>query len=114
MLKKVAAILDELRLEEVEQALLMHGVKGLTVHKVRGRGAYFNSYSLDPLTAYILIEVFTAEHQAEKVARVIINAAHCNADGEGLVCITPVEDLFWIHTKKACRDSDFVFKEVSL
>jgi len=114
MLRKMAAILDNLRLEEVEKALLMHGVTGLTVHKVKGQIAYFDSYSLDPLTSDILIEVFTVDHQAKKVPRVIINAAHCNTHEEGLVCITPVEDLFWIHPKKACRNSNFVFKEASL
>jgi nitrogen regulatory protein PII len=111
MLKKVTAIFDELKLEEVESALFRHGVKGMTVHKVRGRGEYFNSYSRNKLTAHILVEVYTTEHIAEKVAKVIMDAAHSNMDDEGLVSIIPVDDFYWIHTKRKIEEAEFNFRE---
>jgi len=36
-----------------------------------------------------------------------VDAAHANADSEGLVCIVPVNDLLWIHDKRGAIDNDF-------
>jgi nitrogen regulatory protein P-II 1 len=111
-LKLVAAIFDELRLDVVEKALLDHGVKGFTVHKVRGRGAYFNSYNIDPLTRHVRLLTFTSEKNARAVARVILDAAHTGTDNEGLVRISPVDEVYWIHTKQCCKENEFDFHEV--
>ncbi len=112
MIKKVTAIFDELKLDSVEKALLRHGVKGLTVHKVRGRGEYFNSYGSDPLTAHILVEIYTTDRHAKRVAQVIMEAAHSNVEAEGLVSIDPINEFYWIHTKARCSEEDFGFQEV--
>ena len=44
-INKVTAIFDEFRLKEVVETLIRHGVKGFTLHPVRGRGYYFDSFN---------------------------------------------------------------------
>lgn len=112
-LKMVAAIFDQLRLEAVETALIGHGVRGFTVHSVRGRGAYFNAYNRDPLTTHIRLMTYTSEKNAKAVAQVIMDAAQAGCDNEGLVRISPVDEVYWIHTGQCCEESDFDFHEVS-
>lgn len=110
--KQIAAIFSQMRLEAVETALVNHGVKGFTVHSVRGRGAYFDAYNRDPLTTHIRLLTYTSESNATAVAQVIMDAAHAGMDNEGLVRISAVDELFWIHTKQSCDENDFEFHEV--
>jgi len=98
-INKVTAIFDEFRLKEVVETLIRHGVKGFTVHPVRGRGYYFDSFNENHLIKHIQMEI----------AQLIVDAAHVNADSEGLVCIVPVNDLLWIHDKRSATDNDFQF-----
>jgi nitrogen regulatory protein P-II 1 len=110
-LKQVSAIFNEMKLSEVEKALISHGVKGFTVHKVKGRGAYFNSYGRDHLTSHVRLLTFTSDKNAGKVAQLIMDTAHAGTDNEGLVRISPVDEVHWIHSRKRCEDNEFVFHE---
>jgi len=106
-LKKVSAIFDSLKLEAVEAALVQHGVKGYTVHEVKGRGKYFDSFNRDPLTPHILLEVYTSQDGVAEVAQAIFDAAALGLDHGGLVSVVPVEEMYWINEGKRCRDGDF-------
>lgn len=106
-LKKVSAIFDQLKLEAVEAALQQHGVKGYTVHQVRGRGAYFDSFNRDPLTPHILLEVYTSQACVAEIAQLIFDTASLGFNHGGLVSVVPVEELYWINEGRPCRDSDF-------
>ena len=106
-INKVMAIFDEFRLKNVEETLIRHGVKGFTLHPVRGRGHYFDSFNENHLIKHIQMEVYAKAEQAKEIARLIVDAAHANADSEGLVCIVPVNDLLWIHNKRGAIDNDF-------
>tara|TARA_R110001592_G_scaffold116060_2_gene317049 strand:- start:11931 stop:12272 length:342 start_codon:yes stop_codon:yes gene_type:complete len=109
-INKVTAIFDESCLKEVESALLQHGVKGFTLYPVRGRGYNFDSFNEKKhLIKHIQLEVYVKTDQAKAIAQVIVEAAHVNADSEGLVCIIPVNDLIWIHDKRRATVSDFHF-----
>ena len=106
-INKVTAIFDDFRLKDVEETLIQHGVKGFTLHPVRGRGRYFDSFNDNHLVKHIQMEVYSRDDQAKDIAQLIIDAAHVNTDSEGLVCILPVNDLLWIHDKRSATDSDF-------
>ena len=108
-IQKVTAIFDEFRLKNVEDSLISHGVKGFTLHPVRGRGEYFDSFNENHLIKHIQMEIYTRSEQARDIAQLIVAAAYVNTDSEGLVCIVPVTDLFWIHDKRSATDSDFQF-----
>ena len=53
------------------------------------------------------MEIYAEAEQAREIAQLIVDAAHVNADSEGLVCIVPVNDLLWIHDKRSATDNDF-------
>ena len=52
-INKVTAIFDEFCLKNVEETLIRHGVKGFTLHPVRGRGHYFDSFNENHLIKHI-------------------------------------------------------------
>ena len=60
-IKKVTAIINEMQLDNVANALCEHGVKGFTIHPVSGRGSYCNTYCKDGLVTHKQIEVYTHE-----------------------------------------------------
>lgn len=108
---KVTAIFDELRLDDLERALTSHGVRGFTLSKVRGRGHYFNSFNDEQLVRHVQLDIYTSHALAEDIARLMVDALHVNTDSEGLVCITPINQLFWIHDKDLANCGDFQLNE---
>jgi len=111
-IRKVTAIFDEFRLKDVEASLIRHGVAGFTLHPVRGRGLYFDSFNENHLIKHIQMEVHVKAEQAKAIVENIIEAAHVNADSEGLVSIVPVNELLWIHDKRSVTAADFHYHEV--
>ena len=111
-LKKVTAIFDELRLSNVEDAMRKHSITGYTVHKTEGRGNYVDTYNKNNLSPHIQMDIYTSDKYATKVAKVIINTAYANTEDEGLVSITSVDELFWIHTKQLAQEDEFKILEL--
>ncbi|GLQ30257.1 P-II family nitrogen regulator [Litoribrevibacter albus] len=109
-LKKVTAIFDELRLHDVETALLDLGVAGYTVYPVKGRGKYYDHFNEGRLVPHLQMDLYTNTENAETIAKLIMNTAHVNADSEGLVCISPVDELYWIHGLRPSSEQDFDLK----
>ena len=64
--KKVTAIINEMQLDNVAKALNEHGVTGFTIHPIKGRGNYCNSFSKDGLVIHQQLEVYTTEEYAKK------------------------------------------------
>ncbi|GAB1259680.1 P-II family nitrogen regulator [Teredinibacter haidensis] len=108
---KVVAIFDEFRLEEVESKLIEHGVHGFTLHPVRGRGRYFDSFNENHLIKHIQMEIYVSEEQSLDLSRLISETAYSGAESEGLVSVVPVQSLRWIHDKREAQATDFVFRE---
>ena len=108
---KVVAIFDEFRLEEVESKLIEHGVHGFTLHPVRGRGRYFDSFNKNHLIKHIQMEIYASEEQTSALCLLISGAAYSGAESEGLVSVVPVQSLCWIHDKRDAQPSDFTFRE---
>jgi nitrogen regulatory protein P-II 1 len=105
--KKITAIIDELLLESVEKNLVAHGVTGFTITQVKGRGYYYNSYSQDKLIEHYQIDIYTAEKYAVSIAKLIMQVADINIDGEGFVAITSVDQFFWIKKQNFAQEDDF-------
>lgn len=110
-LKKVSAIVDEMRLNFVEDALIQSGVRGYTVHEVRGRGLYNEAYKQRELVNHTQIDVYTGEEQAKKIADLIMDTASQDGESEGLVAILPVDDLYWMYGRQKAEEDEFVFDE---
>jgi len=110
-IKKVTAIINEMQLDNVANALREHGVEGFTIHPVSGKGNYCNSFSHDGLVTHKQIEIYTADNHAKKIASLIMKIADVALDSEGLVAITSVDELYWVFQKTPAQIKDFNFIE---
>ena len=108
-IKKITAIINELQLEDVERALLSHGVSGFTVTEVRGRGKYCNNYSQDQMVTHAQLEIYANDKCASKIATLIMETTDVGATCEGLIAISPVDELFWVYQQTLVTDNDFNF-----
>jgi len=108
-IKKITAIVNELLLDDIEKALLAHGVTGFTVMPVKGRGNYCNTYTQDQLVKHSQIEIFSTEQYAQNIAQVIMQTADIGMNNEGLVAISPVDELFWVYQQTSASENDFNF-----
>ena len=106
-IKKITVIIDEMQLDNVAKGLCDHGVTGFTIHSVTGRGNYSNTFSKDGLVTHKQIEVYTSEEYATQVAHLVMKTVDVAVDGEGLVAITSVDELFWVYQQTPAQISDF-------
>ena len=104
--RKVTAIIQSAVLEKVGQVLQEIGVKGISVTEVKGCGEYANFYAQDMMVSHARIEIFTSAVKAERIAAVIMNAAHTGIPGDGIVAILPVEKIFHVRSKAVATPED--------
>ncbi len=98
-MKKIEAIVQPFKLEEVKDALTNIGVDGITVTDVRGHGRQRGhtevyrgaEYQVD-LIPKNKIEVVVPSHRAEEVIAVITSTAHTGRVGDGKIFIYDVAD----------------------
>jgi nitrogen regulatory protein P-II 1 len=102
--KKVSAIIRTHKLGEVESRLKEIGVRGMTAFYVLGFGEETDFFNPNKLERHLKLEVWTAEEKAHQVASTIIETAHVGIAGDGLVSITPVDEVFCIRTKKPATE----------
>ena len=112
MLHLDTAIIKPHRLEEVKEALRGAGVQGMTATEVRGfgrqgghtetyRGA---EYKIDFLPK-VRLEVLIGSEDAERVAKLIADAARTGQIGDGKIWITPVDRAVRIRTGELGADA---------
>ncbi|KAG4916711.1 hypothetical protein AAZX31_19G205700 [Glycine max] len=103
---KVEAILRPWRVPQVSAALLIMGIRGVTVSDVRGFGAQGGSkerqggseFSEDNFVAKVKMEVVVRKDQVEAVIDKIIEEARTGEIGDGKIFLIPVSDVIRIRT----------------
>jgi len=98
-MKKIEAVIQLSKLDEVQDALGEIGIDGMTVCEVRGFGrqnrhteTYRGSeYTVDFLPK-IKIDLVVEDQDAEEAVKVIIMSAKTGKMGDGKVLITDVEE----------------------
>jgi nitrogen regulatory protein P-II 1 len=106
--KKVTAIIRTHKLGEVEARLKEIGVKGMTTSQVLGFGEETETDFFNPnkLERHLKLEIWTTEEKAQQVANAIIEIAHVGIAGDGMVSISPVDEVFRIRTKHPATDAE--------
>jgi nitrogen regulatory protein P-II 1 len=104
--KKVTAIFRVDHCEKVEQELQELGVHGFSMSKVKGYGEYADLYSHDWLVTHARIEIFTEASKVDDIVETIMEAAHVGIEGDGIVAVLPVEQLYRIRTRKKYQLGD--------
>ena len=106
-MKKIEAVIQLSKFDEVQDALEEIGIDGMTVCEVRGFGRlnrhtenYRGSeYTVDFLPK-IKIEVVIADGQADAAVGAIIKAAKTGKIGDGKVFVSSVEQAVRIRTEE--------------
>lgn len=102
-MKKIEAIIQPHKLEEVKEALKVAGVSGMTVSEVRGHGrqkghkeVYRGSeYKVD-LIPKVKLELVVASSRAEELIQVIVAAARSGSIGDGKIFVLDVTEAIRI------------------
>ena len=106
-MKKLEAILQPSRFEQVKEALHEIGVDGLTVSEVRGHGRQKgytevyrgNEYVVD-LLPKIKVEMVLHDNQVEPAIEAILRAARTGKIGDGKIFVSPVEEAVRIRNEE--------------
>ena len=107
-MKKIEAIIQPFKFEDVKAALTAAGVEGMTIIEVKGFGRqkghkeiYRGSeYTVDVLPK-VKVEVVAPDDKAELVVKTIIEAAKTGKIGDGKVFVLPVSEAYRIRTEES-------------
>jgi nitrogen regulatory protein PII len=111
-MRKIEAIIRPFKLDEVKEALLEEGIRGLTITEVRGYGrqkghkeTYRGSEYQIEFVPKIKIEVVVEESKAEKVIDAILRTAKTGQVGDGKIFISEIKDAIRIRTDESGKDA---------
>jgi len=111
-MKKIEAIIRPFKLEDVKEALIEDGIKGLTISEVRGYGrqkghteTYRGSEYQIEFVPKIKIEIAVEDSLVDKVVELIIHSAKTGQVGDGKIFVYNVEEVIRIRTEESGRDA---------
>jgi nitrogen regulatory protein P-II 1 len=96
-MKKIEAIIQPFKLDEVKEALQAIGVEGMTISEVRGHGRQKGhkevyrgqEYTVD-LLPKVKIELVVADARVDEVTRAVMEAARTGKIGDGKIFVLDV------------------------
>jgi nitrogen regulatory protein P-II 1 len=102
-MKKIEAIIQPKKLDEVKEALLSIGVEGVTISEVRGHGRQKGhtemyrgaEYTVDFLPK-VKLEIFAPASRAEQIVEAIRTAARSGKIGDGKIFVSSIDEAFRI------------------
>jgi nitrogen regulatory protein P-II 1 len=107
-MKKIEAIIQPFKFDDVKEALTQAGVEGMTITEVKGFGRqkghkeiYRGSeYTVDVLPK-VKIEVVAGDDKVEAIVKTIMEAAKTGKIGDGKVFVLPVSEAYRIRTEES-------------
>jgi nitrogen regulatory protein P-II 1 len=111
-MKKIEAIIREEAVTVVKDALREVGIVGLNISEVRGHGRQGGvelswrgtAYQMD-LLPKAQINIVLSDHNVERVIETICKVARTGQEGDGIIFIYPVEDVYRIRTGERGREA---------
>jgi nitrogen regulatory protein PII len=111
-MKKIEAIIRPFKLDEVKEALIEEGIRGLTITEVRGYGrqkghteTYRGSEYRIEFIPKIKIEVVIEDEKEDQVIDAILRTANTGQVGDGKIFISNVEDAIRIRTEESGKEA---------
>lgn len=109
-MKKVEAIVQPFKFEDVKEALVAAGVEGMTITEVKGFGRqkghreiYRGSeYTVDVLPK-VKIEVVAPDDEVDLIVKTIKTAAHTGKIGDGKLFVSPLNEVYRIRTEEVAE-----------
>ena len=107
-MKKIEAIIRPFKLDEVKEALVEEGIRGLTISEVRGYGrqkghteTYRGSEYQIEFIPKIKIEIVVDDSLLDKVIDAILRSAKTGQVGDGKIFISDVQEVIRIRTEES-------------
>ena len=111
-MKKIEAIVRPHKIDDVREALLEAGFRGLTLTEVKGvgrqkghtevyRGA---EYHIDFLPK-VKLEIVVADQRLESALSIIIKASRTGSVGDGKIFVLPVEEAIRVRTEEVGEEA---------
>ncbi len=102
-MKKIEAVIQPFKLEDVKEALKGIGVDGMTITEVRGHGRQKGhkevyrgqEYQVD-LLPKVKVELVVPSARVEEIVKTICEAARSGKIGDGKIFVLPVEEAIRI------------------
>jgi len=102
-MKKIEAIIQPHKLDEVKTALIGIGVDGITISEVRGHGRQKGhteiyrgaEYKVD-LLPKVKLEILVPDARAEQIVGAIMEAARSGKIGDGKIFVSSIEEAIRI------------------
>jgi len=99
-MKKIEAIIQPHKLDEVKAALIGIGVEGITICEVRGHGRQKGhtetyrgaEYNVD-LLPKVKLDMFVKDSQAEQIIEVLSAAARSGKIGDGKIVVSSIDEI---------------------
>ena len=111
-MKKIEAIIRPFKLDEVKEALVEEGIRGLTISEVRGYGrqkghteTYRGSEYRIEFVPKIKIEVIVDDAKLDKVIDAILRTAKTGQVGDGKIFIFDVQEAIRIRTEESGKEA---------
>lgn len=111
-MKKVEAIIRPFKLDEVKEALVEEGVRGLTISEVRGYGrqkghteTYRGSEYRIEFVPKIKIEVVIEAEKVDKIVEAILRTANTGQVGDGKIFIYTIDEAIRIRTEESGKEA---------
>lgn len=102
-MKKLEAIIQPFKLDDVKEALKTVGITGMTISEVRGHGRQKGhtevyrgqEYTVD-LLPKVKIEMVLADAMVDSAVEAVVKAARTGKIGDGKIFLYPVEEAIRI------------------
>ena len=105
-MKKLEAIIQPFKLEEVKEALRAAGITGMTVSEVRGHGrqkGHTEVYRGHEYTVGLLpkvkLEIVLSDSMVDAAVQALLRAARTGKIGDGKIFLYPVEEAIRIRNE---------------
>jgi nitrogen regulatory protein P-II 1 len=107
MLKKIEAIIREDKVNDIIDALKDIGIVGMNMFEVRGHGRQggiqlvgrAGTYQINMLPK-IQINIVLNKRNLDAALEAILKSAYTGAQGDGIIFVTPVEDVIRVRTRE--------------
>ena len=107
-MKKIEAIIQPFKFDDVKEALTQAGVEGMTITEVKGFGRqkghkeiYRGSeYTVDVLPK-VKVEIVAGDDKVDAIVETIMETAKTGKIGDGKVFVLPVSEAYRIRTEES-------------
>jgi nitrogen regulatory protein P-II 1 len=104
-MKKIEAIIQPFKFDDVKTALTTAGIEGMTITEVKGFGRQkghkeiyrVSEYTVDVLPK-VKVEIVAADDKVELIVKTIRDTAKTGKIGDGKVFVLPVDEAYRIRT----------------